>query len=83
MMIFVVALSLMVSFFGSAHQNTVALLLSAMVTTASIAACGSCRLPWRRNCSIYARKSRRPTRPDDALKRRPRFRLVTPSDSPR
>ncbi|MFJ1923043.1 hypothetical protein ACIP87_28650 [Streptomyces albidoflavus] len=37
MMIFVVALSLMAGFFGSAHQNTVALLLSAMVTTASIA----------------------------------------------
>ncbi|WP_242548872.1 hypothetical protein [Streptomyces albidoflavus] len=37
MMIFVVALSLMAGFFGSAHQNTVALLLSAMVTTAGIA----------------------------------------------
>ncbi|MFD6243074.1 MULTISPECIES: hypothetical protein [Streptomyces] len=36
-MIFVAALSLMAGFFGSAHQNTVALLLSAMVTTAGIA----------------------------------------------
>ncbi|MGW9423310.1 hypothetical protein ACWGSU_18360 [Streptomyces koyangensis] len=37
MMVFVVALSLMAGFFGSAHQDTVALLLSAMVTTAGIA----------------------------------------------
>lgn len=37
MMVFVVALSLMAGYFGSAHQDFVALLLTAMVTTIGIA----------------------------------------------
>lgn len=37
MMVFIVALSLMAGFFGSAHQDVVAVLLTVMVTTIGIA----------------------------------------------
>ncbi|MGW2461843.1 hypothetical protein ACWC2M_22840 [Streptomyces sp. NPDC001761] len=50
-MVFVVALSLMAGFFGSAHQDVVAVLLTVMVTTMGIVTCGSCRWPCSRSRS--------------------------------